>query len=252
MFPLLLSVPAFFLCFAMNFNSFGYKVVLVILLLPAVVLGWECTCNVETKVHDGMMGESLKYKLGAVASILVAGAIGVSIPILGRRFQALKPENDIFFMIKAFAAGVILATGFIHILPDAFLTLNSPCLPQNPWREFPFPGLFAMLASIGTLMIDTFATSLYTKMHFNKHKQVNADIEEAGNEHAGHVHIHTHATHGHAHGAAVPSSLQVNLPSRVRQRIISQVINQTDGYSFLLEIACKSFLCQLSLYFPLF
>lgn len=202
----------------------SHEIFLVILLLPAVVLGGEeCTCNFEAKAHAGPR-ESLNYKLAAIASILVAGAVGVGIPILGKRFEALKPENDIFFMIKAFAAGVILATGFIHILPDAFQTLTSPCLAQHPWREFPFPGLFAMLASIGTLMIDTFATSFYTKMHFDKHKQVNVDIEEASDEHAGHLHVHTHATHGHAHGAATPSSHEPQVSSLVRHRIISQVI----------------------------
>lgn len=202
--------------------------VLLILLLPAVVLGGEeSTCNFVSRAddHSGPR-ESLHYKLGAIASILVAGALGVGIPILGKRFEALKPENDIFFMIKAFAAGVILATGFIHILPDAFQTLNSPCLPQHPWREFPFPGLFAMLASVGTLMIDTFATSFYTKMHFHKPKQMVVDIEEGNDEHAGHLHVHTHATHGHAHGAAIPSSHELQVSTLARQRIISQVISK--------------------------
>ena len=74
---------------------------------------------------------ALKYKLGSIASILVASAVGASIPLLGRRFKALRPENDFFFIIKAFAAGVILATGFIHVLPDAFAVLTSPCLNQN-------------------------------------------------------------------------------------------------------------------------
>ena len=93
---------------------------------------------------------ALKYKLGSIASILVASAVGVSIPLLGKKIKCLRPENDFFFVIKAFAAGVILATGFIHVLPDAFADLTSPCLNQNPWGIFPFTGFFAMLSSIGT------------------------------------------------------------------------------------------------------
>ena len=110
---------------------------------------------------------ALKYKLGSVVSILVASALGASIASLGWRFKALRPENDFFFIIKAFAAGVILATGFIHVLPDAFADLTSPCLNQNPWGIFPFTGFFAMLSSIGTLMVDAYATSYFNKMHFN-------------------------------------------------------------------------------------
>ena len=46
--------------------------------------------------------QHLKYKLGSVVSILVASALGESIASLGWRFKALRPENDFFFIIKAF------------------------------------------------------------------------------------------------------------------------------------------------------
>ncbi|KAI3466298.1 hypothetical protein Pfo_022961 [Paulownia fortunei] len=193
---------------------------LIVVLIPATVSG-DCTSHGETEQRNKT--EALKFKLAAIASVLVAGGIGVSLPLLGRKFEVLRPENDIFFMIKAFAAGVIIATGFIHILPEAFRTLTSPCLSKNPWGKFPFAGFIAMMASIGTLMVDTVATSLYKNMHFNKAKQVNVDEEAGDDEHAGHVHMHTHATHGHAHGAPVPSHDR-SLSELVRQRIISQVL----------------------------
>ncbi|KAG8502956.1 hypothetical protein CXB51_000792 [Gossypium anomalum] len=190
---------------------------LLILLYPATV-SCDCTCDKEDIQQN--KAEALRYKLGAIAAILVAGAIGVSLPLLGTRIPALRPENDIFFMIKAFAAGVILATGFVHILPDAFESLTSPCLKESsPWGKFPFSGFIAMMSAIGTLMIDAFATGYYERQHLSKHKHVNA----ADEEHAGHVHVHTHATHGHAHGSASPSQ-ELVLPELIRQRIISQVL----------------------------
>lgn len=169
--------------------------------------------------------EALRYKLAAIGSVLCAGAIGVSLPILGRRFEVLRPENDMFFMIKAFAAGVILATGFVHILPDAFSTLTSPCLGENPWGKFPFAGFVAMMAAIGTLVVDTVATSFYKSVHFDKSKLASVDEEAAGDDHAGHVHVHTHSTHGHAHGPAAVPSHDMSVSDLVRQRIISQVCN---------------------------
>ncbi|XP_075524292.1 zinc transporter 1-like [Primulina tabacum] len=194
---------------------------LTLLLIPSKVSG-DCTCNSSSEQSE--KNEVLKYKLLSIAAILVAGGIGVSTPLLGRKVHIFRPENDLFFMIKAFAAGVILATGFIHILPEAFRTLTSPCLNENPWGKFPFTGFVTMMACIGTLAVDTVATSLYKKMHFNKSKLVNVD-EEVGvdDEHAGHVHVHTHATHGHAHGAAIPSHDKSSM-DLVRQRIISQVL----------------------------
>lgn len=185
-----------------------------------MALGDSTICETkEAKKSDS--SEALHYKIGSIASVLVAGALGVSLPLLSKRIPTLNPQNDIFFMVKAFAAGVILATGFIHILPEAFESLTSPCLKEHPWRKFPFTGFFAMLSSIGTLMIDSLATGYYQRQHFNTSKQFPTD-EEIGDEHVGHMHVHTHSTHGHAHGSA--NSTEDSITSeQIRKRIISQV-----------------------------
>ncbi|KAF8408586.1 hypothetical protein HHK36_004649 [Tetracentron sinense] len=188
---------------------------LLLILLPLLVSG-ECSCDSEKEQRNRT--EALKFKLVAFASILVASAIGVCLPIFGKKIPALRPENDIFFMIKAFAAGVILATGFIHVLPDAFENLTSPCIAENPWGNFPFTGFIAMMSAIGTLMVDTFAASYYNRSHFNKAQPVIVD-----EEHASHVHVHTHATHGHAHGSAFVSE-DSGSSDLVRNRVISQVL----------------------------
>ncbi|TMX02308.1 hypothetical protein EJD97_022083 [Solanum chilense] len=184
-------------------------------LLPALVSS-ECTCDEDADDRDKI--EALKYKLVAVASILIAGAIGVSIPILGKVIPAFRPENNVFFLIKAFAAGVILATGFVHILPDAFESLSSPCLPEKPWGEFPFAGFIAMISAIGTMMVDLLATSLYKNSNLTKQKPVNSDEEKE-------VHVHTHSTHGHAHGSVMLTSSEGNDELDLsRRRVISQVL----------------------------
>ncbi|XP_075643251.1 zinc transporter 1-like [Castanea sativa] len=192
----------------------------VFLLLPSSAFG-DCTCDTEGEGRDKT--QALKYKLAAIASILVAGAIGVCIPILGKTIPALRPEKDIFFLIKAFAAGVILSTGFIHVLPDAFESLTSPCLSESPWQDFPFTGFVAMVSAIGTLMVDAFATSYYRKSHSNQAAQDGVGDVEMEGEHEGHLHVHTHATHGHAHGSTsfVDNSASSDL---IRHRVISQVL----------------------------
>ncbi|XP_057964120.1 zinc transporter 8 [Malania oleifera] len=197
--------------------------ILVLVAAPAWVAG-ECTCDAGAE-DDTNRAKALRYKLVAIASILVAGAIGVCLPVIGKSVPALSPEKGVFFMVKAFAAGVILATGFIHVLPDAFEHLTSPCLSENPWGNFPFTGFVAMMSAIGTLMVDTFATSYYRRAHFSKKGVVSGDEERVG-EHAGHVHVHTHASHGHSHGGGnslqdEPSGTSSEL---VRHRVISQVL----------------------------
>nr|AFK48496.1 unknown [Lotus japonicus] len=182
-------------------------VLLLIVLLPSLVVG-ECTCEKDDDSGDKSLAQ--KYKVAALVSILIAGAIGVNIPVLGRHFSILRPDNDFFFMVKAFAAGVILSTGFIHVLPDAFDKLTSPCLNDHPWGDFPFTGFVAMVSAIGTLMIDSTATAYFNKSHSSNEKE----------EKVVDLPVHTHASNGHAHGSTA-SSASTQL---LRHRAISQVL----------------------------
>ncbi|KAF7018955.1 hypothetical protein CFC21_032188 [Triticum aestivum] len=219
----------------------------VALLLVAAVRGDDDCGSPESAAQDRARAKPLK--IAAFFSILVCGALGCSLPVLGRRVPALRPEGDVFFLVKAFAAGVILATGFIHILPDAFENLTSDCLPSDgPWKDFPFAGLGAMVGAIGTLVVDTVATGYFTRAHLNKdgahghgaisssaavvdeEKQAAAAAIEGARRHDGgehDVHVHTHATHGHAHGSAALVAAVGGAEDEkdtIRHRVISQVL----------------------------
>ncbi|KAK7316520.1 hypothetical protein RJT34_00048 [Clitoria ternatea] len=193
---------------------FSYLIFFTVLFPPLVV--GDCTCEADDEGHDKVKATS--YKLAALLSILIASAIGACIPFIGKLIPTLSPERDVFFIVKAFAAGVILSTGFIHVLPDAFENLTSPCLKEHPWGDFPFTGFVAMCTAMGTLMVETYATS-YFQTHHSTGDQVESNDVESGHE--GHVHLHTHATHGHAHGPVLSSSGASEL---LRHRVISQVL----------------------------
>ncbi|XP_050370658.1 zinc transporter 1-like [Argentina anserina] len=210
---------------ASSLNMLKIVASILILLFPTVVFG-ECTCEPEDPHEHNK--EALKYKLGSIASILVSGALGVSLPLLGKKIPALRPENDIFFTVKAFAAGVILATAFIHILPEAFDTLTSPCLKENPWGRFPFTGFVCMMSAIGTLMVDAMATGYYKKSSL-KTTQMTVDEESSASQEHGHAHVHAGHAHVHTHGATQGSSNaygseELKLPELIRHRVISQVL----------------------------
>ncbi|TYH88205.1 hypothetical protein ES332_D01G172300v1 [Gossypium tomentosum] len=199
-------------------HSFISSLFICLLYLPVLVTA-ECSCENEVLSKDtGNKTKALKYKFVAISSILMAGAVGVSLPIMAKKIPTFGPQNNIFFLIKAFAGGVILATAFVHILPDAYQSFTSPCLSEKPWGVFPFTGFLAMVSAILTMMMDTFATSFCKSSHFDKALPVNGDEEMLG-EHEGHVHVHTHPTHDHAHGSAESSHHLM-----ITQRIISQVL----------------------------
>lgn len=171
---------------------------------------------------------ALRLKGVAMATILVAGVVGVGLPLAGRKRRALRTDSAAFVAAKAFAAGVILATGFVHMLHDAEHALSNPCLPHSPWRRFPFPGFVAMLAALATLVVDFVGTHFYERKH--RQEEAAAAAEEAaaalledggalpvgdgegrdgrgGKRDAMHiVGIHAHAaahrhSHAHVHGA---------------------------------------------------
>ncbi|KAJ8513084.1 hypothetical protein OPV22_003518 [Ensete ventricosum] len=117
--------------------------------------------------------EALRLKLIAIGTILVASMIGVCLPLFSRAVPALRPDRNLFVIVKAFASGVILATGYMHVLPDSFENLSSPCLPKNPWSKFPFTAFVAMLSAIFTLMVDSLMLTFYNR------RKLDADGKDA-------------------------------------------------------------------------
>lgn len=206
------------------------------LVAPAAAAAAGCDCGAnagDAAAAEEDASGALRLKFVAIASILAAGAAGVLVPVLGRRSAALRPDGDVFFAVKAFAAGVILATGMVHILPAAFDALGSPCGGGAGARGgFPFAGLIAMAAAMVTMMVDSLAAGYFTRSHFKKPRPVDddaSDLRAAGDEeHAGHLHVHTHATHGHAHGhggsEAAGSPEDASAAETIRHRVVSQVL----------------------------
>ncbi|KAM0888207.1 hypothetical protein ACQ4PT_028538 [Festuca glaucescens] len=194
----------------------------VLCLLAAVVLpalavtDRDDDCAADNTGRD--KAQALRLKVIAVVCILVGSAIGAGVPSLGRRFPALRPDTDLFLALKAFAGGVILATGLVHILPAAFKALGSPCLVRGPWKRFPFAGLVAMLAAIATLIVDTIATGYFHRTNAKRAAAVTDEPTpgdlETFDEHHGHAHAH-----GMSVLAAPPDDDEL-----VRHRVISQVL----------------------------
>lgn len=180
--------------------------------------------------------KALRLKLIAIPTILVSSVIGVCLPLLSRSVPALRPDRNLFVIVKAFASGVILATGYMHVLPDSFSNLTSPCLPRKPWADFSFTTFVAMLAALFTLMVDSLMLSFY-----NRRKGGNtsgrrtsgavADHESPAHEHHWHSHGHGHG-HGHAGGIVVADKPEDDEASQVqlrRNRVVVQVFVPSDS-----------------------
>ncbi|WMV15388.1 hypothetical protein MTR67_008773 [Solanum verrucosum] len=175
-----------------NIKYIAIFFILISILAPRVLSVVE-DCGAEEDNSCVNKSKALPLKIIAIVSILITSMIGVCLPLVTRSIPALSPERSLFVIVKAFAAGIILATGFMHVLPDSFDMLSSSCLKEHPWHKFPFTGFVAMLSAIVTMAIDSIATSLYSKKH-NGSGVVNPEGDQemavAGN------HVHSHHHHG--------------------------------------------------------
>lgn len=172
-------------------SSLSFLLILILILIsypgPAHGRTQEEASACEAATSEGCYdkAKSQTLKIIGIFTILVASMIGVGLPLFSNSIPALKPESDTFVIIKALASGVILSTGFMHVLPDSWNNFNSTCLPAKPWKEFAFPTFIAMVSAVLTMMMDTVATAYFKKRG------------------GGAMHAHSHGTAVHSHRTPV-------------------------------------------------
>lgn len=80
--------------------------------------------------------------------------------LLARVFQGKPLYDRALVLIKCFAAGVILSTSLVHVLPDAYAALaDCHVASRHPWKDFPFSGLVTLIGAILALFVDLIASS---------------------------------------------------------------------------------------------
>lgn len=209
--------------------------VLFLVILPLLVSAAEeeNECGGGSSGGGGSAAEkatALKCKIVAFFSILIAGVLGVCLPIFG-----LKSESNLFMFVKAFAAGVILATGFVHILPDATESLTSPCIgEETPWGDFPMTGFVAMCGAILTMLIESFASGYLNRSRSEKESKT-LPVSTGGDkeEHSHSDSVHTHASQGHSHGSLLVPQDHDHVD--LRKKIVTQVTKTHKNPNFSIE-----------------
>ncbi|OIW02212.1 hypothetical protein TanjilG_31961 [Lupinus angustifolius] len=194
-----------------SMNTFKVLFFTTVTLFFVAASAAECESKYEGGCHDKTM--ALKYKLIAIASILVTSMIGVCLPIFSRSVPALHPDRDMFVLVKAFASGVILATGYMHVMPDSFEDLTSDCLPDQPWKKFPFTTFIAMLSAVFTLMTDSFSIAYFKK-------KLNITSSKSGGESKELEHF----GHGSVLENVKGDAKEVSAEQLLRYRVVAQVL----------------------------
>jgi zinc transporter 1/2/3 len=145
--------------------------------------------------------------------------------VLGKSNVRFRVPDYVFMVLKAYGMGIILSTGYIHMFPPANKNLTSKCLPRE-WNEgfTAYAGLFALMATLSTQLIQTIAINHFKKRRDGKreeekvpiatnqhhHKDVETDTAESistdpAHGHPGHHECnHDHHTHAPGGPIAVP------------------------------------------------
>ncbi|KAK9390630.1 Zinc/iron permease [Lipomyces mesembrius] len=99
---------------------------------------------------------NLPLRIGSVFIVLAASAFAVFLPLAIHRLLKSGTKSAttewILVIIKQFGAGVIVATAFIHLLPDAFETFANSCIGELSFDAW--PGAIAMIGVLATFSIE--------------------------------------------------------------------------------------------------
>ncbi|GJJ78337.1 solute carrier family 39 (zinc transporter), member 1/2/3 [Entomortierella parvispora] len=118
-----------------------------------------------TSTSDFNAQYDMPMHIGALFINMAASGAGVLLPLLfsltNFKEETTKRIAYVISIARTFGSGVILATAFIHMLPDAFQALTDPSLPwefQDAGYSNNWPGFIAMTAALFLHLLEFCAT----------------------------------------------------------------------------------------------
>ncbi|ORZ02479.1 Zinc/iron permease [Syncephalastrum racemosum] len=137
------------------------KFLLVLFFLAHLVYAQDASSDDEC-APDALDNYNMPLRVGSLFIILVTSALGIFTPMIMHRIKPYSPgsiRDWILTVGKFFGTGVILATAFVHMLPDAMENFDSPCLTAG-WKTYgAFAGVFCMIASFALQLLEMGAIS---------------------------------------------------------------------------------------------
>ncbi|GAB7354079.1 hypothetical protein MBLNU459_g4653t1 [Dothideomycetes sp. NU459] len=144
----------------------------------------------------------------ALFLILTLSTFACSFPIVVRRIPRISVPHHFLFLSRHFGTGVLIATGFVHLLPTAFTSLTDPCLPSF-WNEG-YPAMAGFIAMISVMVVVGVEMFFATKGAGHSHGD---DFTEVGSRRAS-----THGTqHGGQNGSTRPTNKRNDSLRRFKQ-----------------------------------
>ncbi|CCG25622.1 hypothetical protein CORT_0C02470 [Candida orthopsilosis Co 90-125] len=101
-------------------------------------------------------GKHFAARVSAVPVLFVLSVVGSFSPLLAAYSKKFMVPEWIFNGIRYFGSGVIIATGFIHLMAEAAAALSNTCLGP-PFTDYPFAEGIALIAVFFIFFFDIVA-----------------------------------------------------------------------------------------------
>ncbi|CAA7264582.1 unnamed protein product [Cyclocybe aegerita] len=98
-------------------------------------------------------------RMGVMGAILLVSLFAVSFPTISKQVPSLRIPGILFFIGKHFGTGVILATAFIHLLDDAFRSLQNPVLERWYGKVGKWTGLIILTSLLSIFLVEYVSTT---------------------------------------------------------------------------------------------
>ncbi|KAI8975393.1 Zinc/iron permease [Mycotypha africana] len=128
---------------------------------------------------------NMPMRVGALFIVFATSSIGVFTPIILHKLSPYSKGSGRDWVLtigKFFGTGVILATAFVHMLPEALESFHSPCLSEG-WKSYgAFGGVFCMFSSFALQLLELAAIANIDRIRAKKaanNKAAADDIEKA-------------------------------------------------------------------------
>ncbi|CUM63840.1 uncharacterized protein PRCAT00001425001 [Priceomyces carsonii] len=123
-------------------------------------------CQTGNLYSEGDLGG----RISAVFVILLVSALGSFFPLIAKTCPYIRLPAFCFFITKYFGSGVIVATGYIHLLAEAGNSLTNECL-GGVFEEYPWAEGIALMGTFAMFYFDIYA-----------HRQIDKKIERKTNQ----------------------------------------------------------------------
>ncbi|TMW64332.1 hypothetical protein Poli38472_012954 [Pythium oligandrum] len=142
---------------------------------------------------------NLGLHIGAIFILFAVSTAGTALPVLSKKVPMLAAKSMVMQWLMVFGFGVVIATGFIHMMNEGIEMLSNPCLGEVV-ENYESLGMVIVLGTIVVMHLIECESAVFFAGQGSPH---------------GHGHGHGH-THGHIHDVhhtPLPVTTSVSSPA---------------------------------------